>query len=360
MKRLIYILMFMMLVIACEEIYHPKLEDVDDLLVVEGILITDQQSNSIYLYKTKGFNETNDAYPRVGGATVYLIDDENKRIDCKEYNEGVYLLTETLDPNRSYRLNIELDGEIYISEMQSVPETPHLDTVYGQREYDVSVDGTANSGDKIEKEYGIRLYTDIKYTEGTSHYRFSGRKVIQYTDYYDTVINGMPVQPRIYIWRSIYPSGTFNIGGPPEYSTSKDIKKQPLEFFINNFYKLFPDTMVFEGWIYLIDQYGMNEDTYQYYEKLNAQLGAEGRIFDPLYNQIHGNIKCTTDPTKIVLGNFEISSHAEWRYYIMYDQLHEPFKLKKIPYYYHIPYSGYIKMYMPDFWESMFKNYPNE
>lgn len=352
--------MIIMTVIACEEIYHPDLEEVDDLLVVEAILISDRPTNSIYLYKTKGFNEADESYPKVGGATVYLTDDKNNRIDCSEYDEGVYTLAAELDTSRSYRLNIELEGEMYISDMQSVPETPHLDSVYGQREYQVTVEGTANSTEDISKEYGIKLYTDIKYTGNTNHYRFYGRKVIQYTDYFDTVINGMPVQPRIYIWRSIYPQGIFNIAGPAEYSTSKDIKKQPLEFFQNNFYKFFPDTMVFEGWIYLIDQYGLNEDTYNYYENLNLQLGTEGRIFDPIYTQVEGNIKCSTTPSTIVLGNFEISSHAEWRYYLIYDQLHEPFKLKVIPYYYYIPYSGYIKMYMPDFWESMYKNYPNE
>ena len=346
--------------IACEEIYRPDLEEVDDLLVVEAILISDQQTNSINLYKTKGFNEVDESYLRVGGATVYLTDDKNYRIGCTEYHEGVYSLNEPLDANRSYRLNIELDGEVYVSDMQNVPETPHLDTVYGERKYEISVEGTANSTENISKDYGIKLYTDIKRTGNTKHYRFWGRKVIQYTDYYDTVINGMPVQPRIYIWRSIYPYGIFNISGPPEYSTSEDIKKHPLEFYPNNYNKFLPDTMVFEGWIYIIDQYGLNEDTYNYYKKLNVQLGTEGRIFDPIYSQVEGNIKCSSNPSNIVLGNFEISSHAEWRYYLFYDKRQEPFKLKVIPYYYDIPYSGYIKMYMPDFWESAYKNYPNE
>lgn len=352
--------MVIILAIACEEIYRPDLQVVDDLMVVEAILISGKPTNTIYLYRTKGFNETDASYPRVGGATVYLSDDKNKRIDCNEYSDGAYELNEILDPERSYRLNIQLEGDTYISEMQSIPETPHLDTVYGNREYEVTVEGTASSSESIAKEYGIKLYTDIKQTGNTKHYRFYGRKVVQYTDYFDTVINGLPSQPRIYIWRSLYPDGVFNISGPPRYSTSTDIKKHPLEFFSNNFNRYFPDTMNFEGWIYIIDQYGLNEDTYNYYDKLNSQLGTEGRIFDPIYSQITGNIKCTNDPTKTVLGNFEISSYAESRYYIMYDQLHEPFKLKRIPYYYHVPYSGYIKMYMPDFWESMFKNYPNE
>lgn len=360
MKKLIYILMIIMLAMACEEIYHPNLDEVEDLMVVEAILVSNRPSNTIYLYKTKGFNEVDESYPKVGGATVYLLDDKNKRIDCIEYNEGSYVLSETLDSERSYRLNIELDGDLYVSEMQNVPDIPEVDSIYGERDYKVSVSGTANSSDDIEKEYGIQLYTDITPTEKTNHYRFWGKKIIQYTDYYDTVIDGKPEQPRIYIWRTIYPTGTFNISGPPKYSTSKDIKKQTLEFFPNDYNKYFPDTMVFEGWIYFIDQYGINEDTYNYYDNLNSQLGTEGRIFDPIYSQVEGNIKCSTDPSKTVLGNFEISSHSEFRYYLFYDQIREDFKLKVIPYNYYIPSSGYIKRFMPDFWESMYKNYPNE
>ena len=352
--------MILITVLACEEIYRPTLDEVDNMLVVEAVLISGQQSNTITLYKTKGFNKTDEAYQKVGGATVYLSDEDGKTINCTESDQGVYSLNEVLDIQHSYSLTIELEGEIYVSDIQNVPDVPHMDTVYGQREYAVTVEGTANSSDDITKEYGIRIYTDIDNNGNTSYYRFWGRKIIQYTDYYDTIINGLPVQPRIYIWRSIYPNGVFNIGAPPQYSTSKDIKKHGLEFFSNNFNKFFPDTMNFEGWIYLIEQYGLNEDTYNYYEQLNSQLGTDGRIFDPIYSQIKGNIRCTSDPTKTVLGNFEIASYADTRYYLMYDQFREEFKLKYIPYNYDIPYAGYIKMNMPDFWESIYKIYPNE
>ncbi len=54
-KRLIYILLFIFALVACEEIYRPNLENVGDFMVVEAELISNQDQNNIYLYKTVEF-----------------------------------------------------------------------------------------------------------------------------------------------------------------------------------------------------------------------------------------------------------------------------------------------------------------
>lgn len=350
--------------LACEEIYRPTLDEVDDLLVVEAILISNQTANTIHLYYTQGFNDNNYNYPPASGATVYLVDDQGNSFVCRESSEGYYNLNQMLDSEREYILKIELNGDTFISEMQAIPKTPSIDTIYGEYDYNVSIHGTASSTDKLQKEYGFQLYADMKYREGLNHYRFYAKKIIQYYDYYDTVIGTPPpVTLPIYIWRSIYPGGTFNIAGPPEYSTSKDISKHELEFFPQDYNKYFPDTMSFAGWIYIIHQYGINKDTYDFYKKMNQQLDADGKIFDPIYIQLEGNIRCENNPDKKVLGNFEISSYAESRCYLTYNKAKEELQIKRILYQYDIPSSGYIKFTgdnAPDFWESMNKRYPNE
>jgi len=349
-----------MLIVSCEEIYRPNIDKVDNLLVVEAIFITNKAINSVHLYQTRGFNDANYSYPSVSGATVYLTDDLEASITGTENSEGTYTFDQKLDSDRQYTLNIELDGEIYQSEVQSVPDIPSIDAIYAEYDYSISIDGTASSSDKIEKEYGFQTYADMKSAGETNHFRFFGRKVVQYIDTYDTMVNGIPMTLPIFIWRSIYPNGTFNIAGPPEYSTSKDITKHPLEFFPQNYNKYFPDTLSFAGWIYIIDQYGLNEDTYNYYEKINQQLDNQGKIFDPIYIQLEGNITCKTDPQKKVLGNFEISSYAQSRCFLTYYKNKEEFRIKRINYFYDIPYSGYIKDNMPDFWETLNRTYPTE
>ena len=170
-----------------------------------------------------------------------------------------------------------------------------------------------------------------------------------------------PTRMPIYSWHSYYPTGVFNIAGPPEFSTSNTISKHELEFFEKDYNKYIADTMSFAGWIYYIYQYGINEDTYNYYSDLNSQLDTDGKIFDPVYVQAEGNISCTSNPDIVVLGNFEISSFSEKRYFLNYAKVLDTItSLKNIPYFYDIPEMGHIKDDMPDFWETSNRKYPDE
>ncbi len=362
-RKLIYIILIVSAVIACEEVYTPKLDDVDDFLVVEAVLVSNHTQNEIYLYKTIGFNKEIEEYPRVSGAAVFLVDNNSNQIRCTETNKGTYLLDYEFDPNKAYSLYIEYDGEVYQSEMQTVPATPVFDSIYVGYTTRVSVQGASNSSDNIIEEDGIQIYVDIENKGDLTYYRFSSRKVIQYLNFYDTVFPPIPfpVTMPIYLWRSIYPTGVFDIAGPPSYSTVKDITKHPLEFFEKDYFKYIPDTVLFAGYIYIMYQYGLNEDTYNYYSDLNSQLDSEGKIFDPVYVQAEGNISCVSDPEKVVLGNFEISSMVEKRYYLHYFEKRDSISLfRNIPYFYEIPKEGTIKDIQPDFWESYSKSYSDE
>ena len=363
MRKLLYIAIFILGIVACEEVYRPQLDDVDNLLVVEAILISEEEQHTIYLYETTGFYDESSTYPTVSGASVYLVDEDENRFSFEETESGTYQTTHVLNEAEQYSLYIELDGEVYESTVQIVPEKPALDTVYGEYTSVVTTDGTANSTDDIITTYGFQLYADMAYNGSLNHYRFYGRKIIQYYDYYDSLAP-MADEPEtwpIYGWKSYYPEGSFNIAGPPKYSSVKNITRHSLEFFNQDYYKFIADTQSFAGWIYIIYQYGINEDTYNYYEDLNNQLEAEGKIFDPVYVQAEGNISCTSDPEINVLGNFEISSFTEKRYFLDYSRNNNSIDtIKSIPYFYDIPSHGYIKNDMPDFWERTTKSYPND
>jgi hypothetical protein len=361
MRKVLYILLLLIALISCEEAYHPDIEEVDNMLVVEAVLISTRVQNTIHIYRSHGFNSDDKTYPGVSGARVSLIDDKGYSTECFESGSGVYILNHNFQSDRNYHLSIEVDGNLYESGIQAVPPTPEVDSFYFTHETRISIKGDANSKDDLLEEYGIRILTDISEKSNISHYRFSGKKLIQYTDTYDTIIMAPPpVTLPIYIWRTMGLSGTFNIAGPPEYSASKNIIRHDLEFFESNYYKYIPDTLSFAGWIYFIYQYGINEDTYYYYKDLNSQLNAEGKIFDPVYVQVQGNIKCTSDPGQVVLGNFEISSFKEHRCFLTYYRNYDNTWFKEIPYFYDIPGSGDVKDIMPDFWERIFKTYPDE
>jgi len=69
--------------------------------------------------------------------------------------------------------------------------------------------------------------------------------------------------------------------------------------------------------------------------------------------QVYGNIHCTSDPTKIVLGFFDLNSHRQYRYYLNLgagDDKHV--KQRRLNQYLEIPYDGYQIGERPVFWES--------
>ena len=47
MKYGIYILFLILTFVACEEVYNPKIDEVDNMLVVEAVLRVDQQVNTV-------------------------------------------------------------------------------------------------------------------------------------------------------------------------------------------------------------------------------------------------------------------------------------------------------------------------
>ena len=232
-----------------------------------------------------------------------------------------------------------------------MPESPDLDSVYGGFDYKTTTSGAVDSDEDVVTNYGLQVYTDINNSGKLYHYKFEGKRIIQYYDFYDTIMDGEETTLTIYGWKTYTPSGTYNIAGPPQYSSEKSITKHELEFFNQNYYTYIADTQSFAGWIYIIDQYGISEDAYNYYSDLNSQLEADGKIFDPVYVQVEGNISCASEPDQVVLGNFEIESHKEHRYFLRYSKNSETSSIREMTEFYDIPSSGYILDEQPDFWE---------
>lgn len=344
---------------SCEDIYNPEMDEVEDLLVVEANLVFGKNNNSVKLYKTINFNASNTSYPPVNGAIVMLINQMGESITLSEIGKsGIYSFNEQLEQDKSYKLYIRHEGEIIESAYQKIPEMPAIDSVYTEHAEKLIVAGTDASSGKLQKEPGAMVYIDMEDKGDVTHYRFTHRKIAQYA-YYAVAPSGPPIEGTMYAWMSMRPREMFNIAAPPEYSLSTDIKKHPLIFLEQRFFiQLEADSpTVFIGWIYIAQQYAISEQTYLYYKDLNNQLTAEGKLFDPLYTQARGNISCITDPKKVILGNFEISTVREHRFYVQ-PMSDNKYFIKRIPYFWYIPEDGKIFNQQPEWWEYRGKTYP--
>lgn len=358
MKKILVIgIMIAVWLASCEDIYNPEMDAMEDLLVVEANLVFGQSNNRVKLYKTINFNASNTSFPPVNGAIVMLINHLGESITLTEAGKtGIYEFSGPLDQDKSYKLYIRHEGEIIESDFQEIPKWPEIDSVYTEHTEKLIVVGTDASSGKLRKEPGAMVYVDIADKGDVTHYRFTHRKIVQYV--YPFTPPGRPDPGTMYAWMSMRPREMFNIAAPSEYSISTDIKKHHLIFLEQSFSVFIPEvTTSFIGWIYISHQYAISEQTYQYYKDLNSQLTAEGKLFDPLYTQARGNISCITDPKKIILGNFEISTVREHRFYVQ-PMSNNNYFIKRIHNFWYIPDEGKSFDQQPVWWEYRGKIYP--
>lgn len=345
MKRLlIYFVVLVTLISACEDVYIPDIDDVSDAIVVDARIVKGRTDNYIRLTETQGFNDEFNSYPAVTGGKVFLIDDAGNESELFENTDGEFYVSTNLITEREYKIRIEYGANTFESEFEKVPPVPTLDSIYGIPETKISEVAGSNDADNFKEKQGVQIYADMKSTPEIPNYRFTAEKVLEYVWVEPTDI----LDIYHYYWEKVGASGVFNIAATPEYSNSKDIVKHPLYFFNQSVWM--EDEHYMTGWIMVLYQHAISESSYKYYKDLNAQLDSEGRIFDPVYVQARSNIKCTSNSKEIVLGNFEISNVVEYRYFIRFISEKKGYEIREVFDRSPIPRRGETIDIPPPFW----------
>jgi hypothetical protein len=360
MNRFIkYCFLLIFALAACEEIYTPDIEAIESVMVADARIVAGNTDNVVRLYESRGFNDESYNYPNISGATVYILDNHENRVELSESSPGVFPVNLTFNPNNQYKMIIVHNGHIFESSFEPVPKIPDLDTVYGVPETKLVIASGNNDADDIREIEGLQLYTDILNEKESPYYRFTARKIIQFTYPVEVpVMGGEVLIETMFAWDSFYPRYLFNIAAPPEFSSTTNIIKHPL-YFMEKSVSMGNDRS-FAGWILILYQYGISKSGYNYYNDLNKQLGSDGKLFDPMYVQARSNLKCTSDSKRLILGNFEISVYKEHRFFVKFISEKDGYLIKPIPYFYQIPQFGEQLIIPPDFWEHPYKTYPNE
>lgn len=314
-KELIYLSFLLMFFASCEERYSPDIDVVGGQLVVDAQITNNLSKCFVRLTKTQDFYGKQQAGV-VSGASVDLIENTQILIHSIESSTGYFTFSKAPETGKKYSLRIKYDNNTYESEVVTMPPLPTILDAY--------------SGDKVKRTYvtdaygapmardtkGRDIYIDAPTTDALSYYRFSTRSIIKWIYSPPSGKGPGPPPPSVYGWQSYYANVNFNIAGPKTFSQSDGIKRHPLTWLAyDSKYYLFSDTLVFAGWILIVDQYGTSKGSYEYHEKMNSQFAADGSLFDPIQTQIYGNITCKTDPSKIVYGYFDLNSYKQYRYF---------------------------------------------
>lgn len=293
-------LIFATIIISCQAIYDPELDEGQKKIpVIQGLITTDSVSYTIRVYWAPEYHF--DLEMPIKNANVYIIDDLGNNYKFTEQRAGHYIsnINQFIGtPGRGYLLNVKFEtGERYKSEMVFMNEQPVVDSIFAV--YDTIKKYYRDFYDKIIswEETGLSVYINVSNnTNEQRFYRFSTvfLSQIAYSNKWyavrTTIVDELPVIKKSVLYNNkqmVLKNATCFL---PYYDDSPN----------------YPDTSY--GWIVIPEVYSLSQQAFEYYKAINKQLSGEQSIFDPIPSQIKGNIKCVDDTTKPVYGYFEVSS----------------------------------------------------
>lgn len=363
-RQLKYCILLFAILQSCEQIYTPDIDETGGAIVVDARIVSGSTGNYVILYKSIGYNDESRIYPPVTGASVSIISDTGEEQKLTEYTPGRFPADVRLNSENQYKLKILYEGKVYESSYEPVPTIPSIDTVYGEGGTKLIAPEGSNNVDDFLETVGVQLYSDIIDQDDLPYFRFTARLVMQYTY---TVLIPSPsgaMELTTYAWNSFTPGDTYNIASPDRFTSNNSILRHPLYFLVKRPYiekKTFMENgPYFDGWILIINQHRLSKPAFDFYDDLNKQLEANGKMFDPMYVQARNNLKCTSNSNEVILGNFEISTVSEARYFVIFLSEKEGYLVRRIPYFYEISQSGESLYYQPEFWETPRREYPEE
>jgi len=311
--------------ILCGCISEFETKDIDEMagiLVVEGI-ITDDES-VITLSRSKGLSyEDNilDISPyRVTGAKVYIECDDGTQwsapVPPDSKSDGQYTIkTGKLNPERQYRLKIEIEAHEYHSEFACPMLTPGIDSVFWTKRGNgqpVNIFVTTHASDSM-----------------THYYRWSYREEWEIRPRYGMGGEGKCPECGTYILdrRDIAcPQCGTELPGLPYFCWNTAVnremllgssEKTTLGRVAEKLAEMQPTDVKLEI-MYRVDvrQNAIRKRAYDYFTNIKKNARQTGEIFAQIPSEMKGNITCITDPARPVIGYMDVSSAAQKRLWI--------------------------------------------
>ena len=319
------LLLMALLLPACQEEYFTELDNVESLLVVDGLITDNPGPHQVRLSFSNRFQDEAGMNP-VSNAVLYIESDDGVRTELQAdpLAPGTYLTPADFRgvAGKSYTLHIDTpEGEVYRSDPQIMTERLSVDSVYieyGQMVF-YRKSRMSNNVYRVPVE-GFSFFLRSAPADGDEqHFRFRSINYMQWT---------LPVGDVAY-WINWWQwDATDFLGKDLGKASSREPSAQQVGFLpLANqdfFYFGFnPTEDSLEGAILHSARvlsnrvYSLNDDSHAFHKARNEQLNNEGRFFDPIASQPLGNIRCISNPEKIALGHFETSAEVVFTYQVV-------------------------------------------
>ena len=302
MKYTPQILLFILLFLgSCISQFIPQTSEDKQLLVVEG-LITDQPGPcTIKLTRSLPLGAKSNATP-VKGCTVSISDDIGNTYFLAETAAGIYLTDSSQfkgSIGRFYTLHINTNNSVSNHTYESIPielkPVPPIDSVYYEK-----VTIQAGTGTSAAEE-GCQIYLNAQDPSSQcKYYRW------EFTETWEFILPY--AVPNKICWVSAN-SNMINIKNTSAISEDK-IVRYPLNFVSNQTDRLTVKYSI------LVNQYSLNEDEYQYWDKLQNMSQQVGSLYDIIPSSVSSNVFSLDNPSEKVLGYFSVSARSSKRIFI--------------------------------------------
>lgn len=318
---------------SCTEPYDDAPHSDKQVMVVNGFLSNWAGSSFVSLTLATSY-DANGAPNRVTSAAVYITDNTGNTFRFREISAGNYYPVDTSFAgiiNKTYTLTVKTtDGTEYVSKPETMlPEIIPAQAYAGYNQVEELIQNESGTSSLKLKDVS-ELYLDYNSNgEVTPRFRYTTSHLVEYI--IDKLLNpplGGVFGYTFYCWITSE-DNSLRFTNEKYASNTGKISKQVVSVIsadkvlevpdMNTDSLSYADTLVkvpeYKR-IITVHQYRLNSDSYNWYKGVESQSSAEGRIFDPLTAQLKGNISCTSDPDRTVLGFFEVSSVSDLTYSI--------------------------------------------
>ena len=369
MRKILTLLAVSLCAAACIYPYTPELEEAPEgVLTVDGnISIGDVSTVRLGSLRSLWKSEKTAALPDLQGAKVWVEDDAGTRypgaldlsgsathsdivfpepLDLYIPSPTFIVHTEAAPADRQYRLCIEALGATFASEWSEIAPAPvirKIEFLCGENEDRVTVAVSVDGGDN-----------------GTGYLQLSYDETWEFhADYYPTftvdtnswaILPGTPAGYENYwCWRST----DNHVIYPVDYSgmAEKGITAWPLTRFMRT------DNRNHRRYCIRVKAKTLNEASYRFLKNLEQNTDGGDNLFTPTPGEIAGNLRCESDPERMVLGYVTIGRTVSKRAFLdsRYHRDHAP-SLSGIIYptdanYSTAYYQGYLPLFPNDNWD---------
>jgi hypothetical protein len=294
---LFFLLFCLLLANACVKELDLKIKDEKKQLVVYGNFTYAPGERIVSIRRTADFGLQ--ISEKVGGAKVFLVDEQGKRLPFTENRSGDYLFADRnfqAVAGQRYYLEIELkDGEKFRSDASTMPSPLKIKRSY----IDFQTPNVAQARPAI----GIMVDVDAPANPKGTYLRWSTQRIWQRTSidlatlFQDYFRFKPPV--RCYMTDTLS-SQALPLFGSPRTGGFSLVQQKLFDIEL--------DSKFWEKNGIQIIQYNSTPEAHAFWVDVRNVANQQGTVFDPPPAAVPGNLYRVDDPGERILGFFELSA----------------------------------------------------